>query len=58
MVTIRMTEEDYEALLDTIAFSMQCLFDECSTDECPRGDHGCYKFVKECVLNHWEVLRN
>ena len=58
MVTIKMTEEDYESLLDTIGFSFQALFDECTTEECPRKSDPCYKCVGECVLKHWEVLRN
>lgn len=58
MITIKMTEDEYESLLDALAFSLQAPFNECTTKECPRDDDACYKHVKECAETHWCVLRN
>lgn len=52
------SETDYEALLDTMAWSMQLPFFECRTEDCPiymKDDECCYEHIKECVERNWEV---
>ena len=54
---IELSEEDYEALLDTIAFSPQRLFEKCMESDCPAKESGdpCYVYVKKCVEEEWGI---
>lgn len=54
---INLTEEDYEALLDTMAFSIQLPFEKCRTENCPiyMTDEPCYKYIKDCVEKEWRI---
>lgn len=54
---IELSEEDYEALLETIAFSQQLLFEKCRTKDCPAYESGrhCIYHVKECIEKEWRI---
>ena len=51
------TEDDWEALCDTIAFSIQMPFFHCHKEGCLCKEAGddCYKWVDECLKENWEV---
>lgn len=43
---IELSEEDYEALLETIACLQQLLFEKCGTKDCPDCESG-----KPCIYH-------
>lgn len=55
MVTLKLSDEDFEALCDSVAFGIQRLFDECDECEYKNSSYECCKNIDHCIKQHWEM---
>lgn len=55
MVTLKLSDEDFEALCDSVAFGIQRLFDECDECEYKNSSYECCKNIDYCIKQHWEM---
>lgn len=52
MIKLRLTEEDFEALCDTCASSIQMLFEDC--EDCAYRKDGYCTNMEQCLREMWE----